>query len=196
MSSDAMAATPPPASAYPVRFDVDYPEHLSRILIFFKWLFAYPVFLLLNLIGVALMPVATFFAILFRKKFPRWWFDYELALIRFSLRATAYILLLRDEYPAFEEDNGVHFDVDYPANPNRWLPLIKWILALPHYLVLIVLLIGVYVVLFIAWFAILFTGRFPKGLFNYVVGVFRWYLRVYAYSGYLMVDQYPPFSMK
>lgn len=194
MSSDAMASTQEPPQ-YPVRLDIDYPEHLSRILIFFKWLFAIPVYFLLIFIGGGLLPVATFFA-MFRRKFPRWWFDFEIALTKFQMRYGAYVLLLRDEYPAFEEDNGIHFEVEYPSSPNRWLPLVKWILALPHYVVLVLLAIGVLVVYVIAWFAILFTGKFPRGLFDYVVGYYRWNLRVTAYAQYLMTDKYPPFSLK
>lgn len=184
------------ASEFPLRFEVDYPESLSRLLIFVKWLLAIPVCLVLLLAGAGYMPLAALLTILFRRKYPRWWFDFQVAYLRFNYRLTAYFLLLRDEYPALEDEQAVHLDVDYPAELNRWLPLVKWILAIPHFVVLLVLGVLVYVVLFIAWFAILFTGQFPKGLFDFVVGVQRWSLRVAAYAVYLFTDQYPPFSLK
>jgi hypothetical protein len=194
MSSDAMASAPSP-SGFPLNYDVQYPEKLNRWLIFVKWLLSYPVILFLNLLGTGLLPFANFFAILFRKRIPRWLFDYEVATLGFTSRFAAYAGLLRDEYPAFEAENGVHLDVEYPTDLNRWLPLVKWILVIPHLIVLILLSIGVLVVLVISWFAILFTGRFPRGLFNYVVGVNRWILRVQIYAQLLMTDDYPPFSM-
>jgi len=133
---------------------------------------------------------------LFRRKYPRWWFDFLVNLLRYQYRINAYVSLLRDDYPALEEDQAVHLEVDYPETLNRWLPLIKWLLAIPHYIVLFFLLIGVYVALIIAWFAILFTGRFPRGLFDFLVGVNRWSLRVSAYAFYLFTDDYPPFSLR
>jgi hypothetical protein len=199
MSSDAMAATPPPASAYPVRFDVDYPEHLSRLLngfLFVKWLLALPVLFIFLLVGSAYLPVAAFFAILFRGKYPRWWFDYQVAYLSFLYRVSSYLSMLRDEYPALAEEQAVHFDVDYPAKLNNFLPIIKWILAIPHFVILIILGFLAEVCLFIGWVAIIFTGRFPRGLFNFVVGTQRWGLRVSAYAFYLLTDAYPPFSMK
>lgn len=183
------------APTYPLRFDIEYPEKLSRLLIFVKLIFAIPVYLMFSLLSASI-PFAAFFAILFRKKYPRWWFDYSVSLLKFQARFFAYVLLLRDEYPAFEEEQAVHLEVDHPSNPNRWLPLVKWILALPHYLVLYVLYVLGGLFVFIGWFAILLTGRFPKGLFNFVVGSMRWYLRVMAYTLYLYTDDYPPFSMK
>jgi hypothetical protein len=193
MSTEATVSA---VAGYPLRFDVDYPEELSRWLIFVKWLLAIPHFIILYLVPAGLLPVAAFFTILFRRKYPRWWFDFLVNLLRYQYRINAYVSLLRDDYPALEEDQAVHLEVDYPETLNRWLPLIKWLLAIPHYIVLFFLLIGVYVALIIAWFAILFTGRFPRGLFDFLVGVNRWSLRVSAYAFYLFTDDYPPFSLR
>lgn len=136
--------------------------------------------------------------ILFRQKYPRWWFDWSLALLKFQNRVTAYVLLLRDEYPSTDEEQAVHLDIPYPdvqANLNRWLPLVKWILAIPHYIILVFLGIAMIVAVIIAWFAILFRGRYPAGLFSFVVGVMRWENRVIAYAIVLVTDRYPPFTL-
>ncbi len=136
--------------------------------------------------------------ILFRQRYPRWWFDFARELTRFSARIGAYVLLLTDEYPSTTEEQRVHLDIDYPdaeRDLNRWLPLVKWFLAIPHYIVLFFLSIGAFVVVVIAWFAILFTGHYPRGMFDFVVGVGRWALRVNAYAFLLVTDNYPPFSL-
>jgi hypothetical protein len=142
---------------------------------------------------------ATLLMILFRKRYPRWWFDFNLELTRFAARVGAYMALLTDEYPSTVEQQRVHLDFDYPENVeqdlNRWLPLVKWFLAIPHFIILFFLGIGAFVAVIAAWFAILFTGQYPKGLFDYVVGVGRWALRVYAYAFLLITDRYPPFSL-
>jgi hypothetical protein len=134
--------------------------------------------------------------LLFRQKYPKWWFDWNLAIAKFIARVTAYVALLRDEYPSTDEEQAVHIAIPYPdakEGLNRWLPLVKWFLAIPHYIVLWFLSIAAFVLVIIAWFAILFTGRYPKDLFNFVVGVFRWNLRVAAYAFLLTTDRYPPF---
>ena len=183
-------------SAYPLRFDVDYPECLSRWKIFLKWLLAVPPFIVIYIIsGAAMIPAAAFFTILFRKKYPRWWFDFMVNFLRYDYRIGVYLLLLRDDYPALDEEQAVHLDVEYPADLNRWLPLVKWFLAIPHLIVLCFLGIAAVICVIIAWFAILFTGRYPKGLFNFVVGVERWSLRVTAYCFILTTDIYPPFRL-
>jgi hypothetical protein len=136
--------------------------------------------------------------ILFRQKYPRWWFDWNLQLMRFQARVSAYLALMSDVYPSTDDEQYVHLDFPYPnANQdlNRWLPLVKWLLAIPHYIVLFFLGIGALVAVIIAWFAILFTGRFPQGLFHFVEGVFRWSNRVLAYAIVLVTDRYPPFSL-
>ena len=137
--------------------------------------------------------------LLFRQRYPRWWFDFALAFNRFGMRVGAYLALLTDRYPSTEDEQSVHLDLDYPDahdGLNRWLPLVKWLLALPHYIVLLFLGLGAFVAVVIAWFAILFTGRYPRGLFDYVVGVGRWGLRVQAYAFLLLTDDYPPFSLR
>ena len=187
-------------AGYPVRFDVEYPEQLSRWLIFVKWLLAFPHFLILYALGTVagIAVLIAFFAILFTRRFPRGLFDFVVNTRRWNENMTAYIGLLRDEYPPFSWEAGVYpvtYEVDYPEELNRWLPLIKWLLIIPHLIVVSVLYVVSFVVVVIAWFAILFTGRFPRGMFDFNVGVMRWWNRVYAYM-YLLRDEYPPFSLK
>lgn len=197
MEPTAVAA---PAPGYPLRFDVEYPERLSRLLIFVKWLLAIPHFIVLYFLGIIaeLFLLIGFFAILFTKKYPKGLFDFVVNVYRWNANAVAYTALMRDEYPPFSWDAGqypVTFEVDYPEELNRWLPLIKWLLAIPHMVVLFFLYIVALVLWVLAWFAILITGRFPRGMFDFMVGAMRWQYRVTAYA-YLMRDEYPPFSMK
>ena len=142
---------------------------------------------------------ATALMILFAQTYPRWWFDFARELTRFGARVGAYFALLTDQYPSTVEEQSVHLEIDYPnvkTDLNRWMPLFKWFLAIPHYIVLAFLGVGAVFAVFFAWFAILFTGNYPKGLFDYVVGVSRWMLRVEAYAILLVTDQYPPFSLE
>ena len=142
--------------------------------------------------------VPTFFMILFRNKYPRWWFDWNLQVLRFTSRVNSYVLLLRDEYPATDDDQAVHLDIAYPdeGELNRFMPIVKWILAIPHFIVLYVLSLIVLVVSFIAWLSILITGRYPRGMFDFTVGVMRWSNRVTAYAFLLTTDRYPPFNFE
>jgi hypothetical protein len=136
--------------------------------------------------------------ILFRRLYPRWWFDFSRELTRFEARVSAYASLLTDRYPSTVDEQSIHLEIDYPdakTDLNRWMPLFKWLMAIPHYIVLAFLVIGAVFAVIFAWFAILLTGRYPKGLFDYVVGVGRWCLRVYAYAFLLVTDRYPPFSL-
>jgi hypothetical protein len=136
--------------------------------------------------------------IVFREKYPRWWFDWNLELFRFSSRVAVYAALMDDRYPSTDEHQGVRLDMPHPqvgTDVNRWLPLVKWFLAIPHYIVLFVLDVGAFFVVIFAWFAILFTGRFPRPLFDYLVGVGRWYVRVTAYMALFVTDEYPPFRL-
>ena len=208
-------------NAYPASLDIDYPKKLDRLTSFFRVIWAIPALIVMSLLtatgnesfmheagkemtknggGIAGgLFVATGLVILFRQRYPRWWFDFALELNRFSTRVGAYLFLLTDQYPSTVEKQSVHVDVTYPdakRNLNRWLPLVKWLLALPHYLVLFVLIVGAFVATIVAWVAILFTGRYPRSLFDFVVGVGRWNLRVSAYAFLLTTDQYPPFSLK
>src|SRR3990170_1227284 len=197
MSAEVAAAGAP---GYPLRYDVEYPENLSRWLIFVKWLLAIPHLFVLYVLGAVagICTFIAFFAILFTRRYPRGLFDFVVNVNRWNANVGAYVGLLRDDYPPFSWEPGqyaVTYEVDYPEELNRWLPLIKWLLAIPHYIVLLFLLIGVYVALIIAWFAILFTKRFPRGLFDLIVGVARWQYRVNAYTG-LLRDEYPPFSLR
>jgi hypothetical protein len=205
----------PPAIKYPLTFRVDHPDKpLSRLTTFFRFLWIIPILVIATLltsgtisiegtdyswswatVGVLFLPLVLM--ILFRKKYPRWWFDWNLELTRFLARVWVYAALLRDDYPSTDEEQAVHLDFPYPdaTQLSRGLPLVKWLLAIPHYIVLLFLWIGAFVSIVIAWFAILFTGRYPKSLFDYVVGVQRWSLRVSAYAVLLITDQYPPFGL-
>jgi Domain of unknown function (DUF4389) len=200
---EAVSPAPPVAAPdYPVRYDVEYPERLSRWKIFVKWILAIPhfiiVILLVNVAGI--LQFIAFFSILFTKRWPRGLFDFTVQIYRWSANVAAYaLLLLRDEYPPFSGEPGeypVLLEVDYDENLSRWQIFVKWLFAIPHYFVLVFLLIAAYVAVFIAFFAILFTGRYPRGLFDFVVGTVRWLTRVQAYSHWLMTDRYPPFSLK
>jgi hypothetical protein len=185
--------------AYPVTFDVEYPERLSRWLIFIKWLLVIPHWIIVGVFAylVELTTFISWFAILFTGRYPKALFDLAVVYFRWSARMTAYVALLRDEYPPFGGGNPeypVHFDVEYPQKLSRLLIFVKWLFAIPHIVILAVLgLLGLAVYV-IAWFAILFTGRFPRSLFDFLVGVGRWYLRVNAYV-WLLRDEYPPFSL-
>ena len=188
------------APAYPLRYDVEYPEELSRWLIFVKWLLVIPNLIIVWALGYAVSAVTfiAFFAILFTKRYPRGLFDFVVNVNRWNANVMAYLMLFRDEYPPFSWEPGeyaVTYEVDYPEELSRWLPLIKWLLAVPHFIVLLFLFIAVYFVYMIAFFAILFTKRFPRGLFDFVVGVHRWTNRVNAYAN-LLRDEYPPFSLR
>ncbi len=203
---------------YPVRFSVDYPDRdLDRLSSAFRIVVAIPILVVLGSVsggeflrfgrdeasGAAagaggLLFFGPLLMIVFRQKYPRWWFDWNLQLTRFSNRVGVYVLLMDDRYPSTDEEQSVHLDFPYPdarTDLNRWLPLVKWLLAIPHYIVLFFLFIGVILAVIIAWFAILFTGRYPRGLFDYVDGVLRWGTRVYAYAAVLVTDRYPPFRL-
>ncbi len=193
-----------PQDSYSARLNVDYPERLDRLSTAFRLIWAIPIAIILSLVSGSGsgtgngLSGATALMIIFRMRYPRWWFDFIRELTRFSARAVAYCALLTDQYPSTVEGQAVHLDLDYPdveRDLNRWLPLVKWLLAIPHYIVLIFLSIAALVAIVIAWFAILFTGRYPRSLFDFVVGVGRWSLRVQAYAVLLLTDQYPPFSL-
>ena len=206
-----MAALPTPAQPYAARLEVDYPERLDRLTTFLRVIWVIPILIILSLImatsdgrntGGALFGglwLATVLMIAIRVLYPRWWFDFARELTRFGARVGAYLALLTDRYPSTVEEQSVHLEIDYPnvkEDLNRWLPLVKWILAIPHYVVLIFLFIGAFLAVIIAWFAILVTGRYPRALFDYVVGVGRYSLRVSAYAFLLVTDRYPPFSLR
>lgn len=203
---------------YPVQLSVDYPDRdLDRLTSGLRIFTVIPIAIVLGSLegfsgrsgtggsgaattialgGTGLLFLPPLLMILFRQKYPRWWFDWNLQLLRFSYRVTVYLALMNDAYPSTDEEQTVHLEFGYPdaeRDLNRWLPLVKWLLAIPHYIVLIFLDIGAFFAVIAAWFAILFTGRYPRGLFTYVEGVIRWNLRVTAYALILVTDQYPPF---
>lgn len=197
MTAEPMAAAPSPG--YPVRFDVEYPDGLSRLLIFVKWLLAIPHFIILYALSVVLsaITIIAFFAILFTTRYPEGLFKIAVGVMRWQANVYAYILLLRDDYPPFSWESGQYpltVEIEYPGTLNRWLPLIKWLLIIPNLIVFLIVAIIAYIFIILAWFAILFTGNFPQGMFNFVVGTMRWSLRLNAYT-YLMRDEYPPFSL-
>ena len=213
----SVPSTPP---VYAARLEIDYPEHLNRVTTAFRLVLVIPIAIVYGVLtagatktvytesgqtvsttsgGIAAgLFLATLLMILFRQRYPRWWFDFALELTRFGARIGAYVVLLTDEYPSTVEEQRVHLEVDYPDaehDLNRWLPLVKWFLAIPHYFVLFFLTVAAVVVVVVAWFAILFTGRYPRGLFDYVEGVLRWHNRVVGYAFALVTDRYPPFRL-
>ena len=213
----SVPSTPP---VYAARLEVDYPEKLNRVTTAFRLVLVIPISIIIGVLtagasqtvytdsgqtvtstsgGIAAgLFMATLLMILFRQRYPRWWFDFALELARFGARVGAYVVLLTDQYPSTVEEQSVHLELDYPdveRDLNRWLPLVKWLLAIPHFIVLFVLSVLAFFAVVAAWFAILFTGRFPRALFDFVVGVGRWWLRVEAYAILLVTDRYPPFSL-
>lgn len=198
-----------------VRLEVDYPDRpLNRLTSLLRPLVALPILVVLWLVdgsgvtvdeqrvafsggGLLVLPTAAMLVV--RQRYPRWWFDFNREFVRFGARIAAYLALLDDRYPSTEDEQAVHLEVDYPdaqTQLNRWMPLIKWLLAVPHYVVLAFLWLAVLFVVLYAWVAILVTGRYPRWAFDFVVGVGRWHLRVLAYVGLLVTDRYPPFRLR
>ena len=224
--SDALGTIESDSSSYPARLDIEYPEEgLGRASTLFRIILVIPIAVVVGLvdgflastwtpdptnwvavIALWVVPISggalflpTVLMLLFRQKYPRWWFDWNLELTRFQTRVLAYLALMRDEYPSIDEQQAVHLDLDYPdasRDLNRWLPLVKWLLAIPHYIVMAVLGVAAFICVIVAWLAIIFTGRYPRGLFDFVLGVNRWSLRVSSYMWLLITDEYPPYSLK
>jgi hypothetical protein len=203
---------------YPVRFSVEYPDRdINRLTTFFRIFVAIPILIVAATLGHesfsyannhgasqaaggggTVLTVAPLLMILFRQKYPRWWFDWNLEVARFFNRIGVYLALMDDTYPSTDEHQAVTLDLPYPdakTDLNRWLPLVKWLLAIPHYIVLAFLWLAAFFTIIFAWFAILFTGRYPRGIFDFLVGVGRWTNRVSAYAFLLVTDRYPPFSL-
>ena len=223
-----MALNQSTTPGYAARLQIDYPEKLDRMTTFFRIFWIIPIAIILTLISgagetvtntiildqagrviertqesagglVSGIAAATALMILFRQRYPRWWFDFQRELTRFGARVGAYFMLLTDQYPSTVEEQTVHLEIDYPDaknGVNRWMPLVKWFLAIPHYIVLAFLGVAAFFAMGIAWFAILFTGQYPRSLFDFIVGVMRWGLRVNAYAFLLATDQYPPFNLQ
>jgi hypothetical protein len=224
VASAALAPTPEPEEAmnseYPVSLSIDYPDRdLNRLTSALRLFTAIPIAIVLGTIGgytarlgsndggatriavggAGLLFLPPLLMIVFREKYPRWWFDWNLQLMRFGNRVGAYVALMDDRYPSTDDEQAVHLDFVYPdarQDLNRLLPLVKWILAIPHYVVLFFLYLGAIAVVIAAWFAILFTGRYPRRMFDYVEGVLRWHNRVAAYAFILVTDEYPPFRLQ
>jgi hypothetical protein len=215
-----MAVADPAPTAYPARLDVDYAAEHSRVTTFFRIILVIPIAIVSAILTSGAtrtvydesgkmvshssggitggLFLATAIMIVFRRRYPRWWFDFGLELSRFGARIGAYLALLTDQYPSTVDRQSVHLDVDYPdveRDLNRWLPIVKLLLAIPHFIILVFLSIAAFFAVIVAWFAILFTGRYPHGLFDFVVGVGRWWVRVWAYAILLVTDRYPPFSL-
>jgi hypothetical protein len=207
----------PQDNKYPVTLDIDYSDKSDRLTAFFRLILVIPIFIILGLVsgwesvdeertqavkwgiesgGILIFP--TLLMILFRQKYPKWWYNFNVELVKFGMRVGAYIFLLCDDYPSTDEEQAVHIDIPYPDAKKdlvNWMPLVKWFLAIPHVIVLCFLWIGATIAVILAWFAILFTGTHPKGIFDFIVGVMRWSLRVEAYALLLTTDEYPPFSL-
>ena len=205
---------------HPVRFSVDYPDrNLDRLTTAFRIFIVIPIAIVLASIGgysggagwdradtstiaiggTGLLFLPPLLMVLFREKYPRWWFDWNRELLRFTNRVGVYFALMTDRYPSSDDHQSVHLDFPFPdakLGLNRWLPLVKWFLAIPHYVILFFLYIGVFFVVIAAWFAILFTGRYPRGIFEFVEGVIRWHNRVVGYAFILVTDRYPPFTLR
>lgn len=206
---------------YAARLEIDYPERLHRLTTVLRLIWIIPIAIILGILSAtgnqtvvtetgervqnsgggitSALTIVTALMIVFRMRYPRWWFDFAREFRRFSARVGAYLVLLTDQYPSTVEEQAVHLEIDYPdvqRDLSRWLPLVKWLLAIPHYIVLFFLGIAAFFAVIIAWFAILFTGRYPRGLFDFVVGVGRWWLRVDAYAFLLVTDRYPPFTLR
>ena len=213
MQADSHSAGEAP---YPVRFNVAYPDReLDRLTTGFRLIVAIPILIVAGALGghewagngpgrgvVAgtggVLFLAPLLMIVFRQKYPRWWYDWNLELLRFSNRVGTYLALMDDRYPSTDEQQAVTLEFPYPdakQGLNRWLPLVKWLLAIPHYILLAFLWLAALVAVVIVWFAILFTGRYPRGLFDFVLGVFRWTNRVIGYAFVLVTDAYPPFRL-
>jgi hypothetical protein len=212
---------------YSARLTIDYPDKLDKLTTFFRIIWIIPIAIILALVsqtgqtvthtiilnqageivkrtretagGLAIgLAAATALMIIFRQRYPRWWFDFSRELTRFGARVGAYLLLLTDQYPSTVDEQSVHLEIDYPdvkTDLNRWMPLVKWLLAIPHYIVLCFLFIAAFFAVIFAWFAILLTGQYPRSIFDFIVGVGRWSLRVNAYAFLLVTDRYPPFSL-
>ena len=186
---------------YPVNLKIDYPESSNRLTALFRLILVIPIVIILALISTyaEALSFAIAMMILFKEKYPRWWFEWNIGITKFAYRVAVYIFLMRDEYPATDQEQSVHITVPYPDVKNelkRWMPLVKWFLVLPHIIALICIFIGVLICTFFSLIAILFTGRYPKGIFYFVEGFFRWTLRVSAFALLLTTDAYPPFRLR
>jgi hypothetical protein len=200
-AAEPAPAPPAPPGGYPATLTVDYPDRdLNRVSTGFRIFTVIPILIvLLSLARAAILFISVLLMLVFRRKYPRWWYDWNLQFTRFTTRVAAYLFLMDDRYPSTDAEQAVHIDFPYPdaeRDVSQFMPLVKWLLAIPHFIVLLFLTIGVFFAAIFAWFAIVFTGRYPRGLFDYVEGVMRWHLRVQAYAFILVTDEYPPFRLQ
>jgi len=182
-------------TTYPMTFDIAYPERMSR------WRIFQPILLLPAIVlayAIAWIPLSIafgfWFLIVFTGRIPRWMFDASVNTLRWTARLNAYSLFLTDHYPSLEGEHPVSFDAEFEARPGRLSTFFRIVLVIPHVIVLYVLQIAFAATTFIAWWAILLLGRYPRGLHAFGAGVLRWSNRVNAYI-YLLTDSYPPFSL-
>lgn len=196
----AITQVPPELAGYPVQLNIDHQAEYSRFMPLIKWLLAIPHFIVLMFLGIAayVVVVISFFAVLITGKYPKGMFDFVVGVTRWGFRVNSYILLMRDGYPPFslqpDPDFGVDFDIAYPADGvNRWRPLVHWLLIIPFAIIASIIFYIAYVAVFFAFFTILFTKKFPKGLFDFVHVALNWNARSTAYSIW-MTTKYPPFT--
>jgi uncharacterized membrane protein HdeD (DUF308 family) len=198
------AASAAPASAYPVSVDFERPLEVPRWRPLVNWLLVIPQLIVVQVLGFVygVLALVSFFTVLFTKQVPDGIFGVQAMIDRYSWRVTSFHLFMGDEYPPFSfattaADDGIYsarYAIQEPGEMNRWLPLIKWLLVIPHYIVLLFLFIGVAVVALVSFFVVLFTGKYSEGMRNYIIGVERWALRVSAYATF-RTDVYPPFRL-
>lgn len=203
----AAPSPPPPGSGGPggaLQLDLNAPLEVANWRPLVHGLLVIPYAIVAGLIGFGLYVVAViaFFTVVFTKRIPSGLFGFMAMALRVSWRAGSYQLFMREAYPSWEftstaadpGDDPARFSIQEPGDMSRLLPFVKGLLAIPHFFVLMFLGIGVYFVLVFAFFAVLFTGRWPEGARNFVIGFERWAFRVMAYVLF-MTDDYPPFSM-
>jgi hypothetical protein len=201
------AAPAPPGGGgggYPVQVDLDAPLEVKNWRPLVHWLLIIPYAIVTGILAYALAfcSFIAFFTILFTTRIPDGLYRFMAMCLRVNWRTISYAAFLREPYPSWEftpsnadpGDDPAKLSVDEQGELNRWLPLVKWLLIIPHVIVLFFLAIAAYFAVIVGFFAVLFTGKWPAGVRDFVVGVARWGNRVYGYA-YLMRDEYPPFAL-
>lgn len=193
------------ASAYPVQLDLDAPLEVARWRPLVAWILGIPHLIVLYVLQIVLevLALVSWFAILFTGNIPRGLFDFMATIFRYQWRVYSYIGFMRESYPPFDftpsavdpGNDPARYSIEYPERLSRLLIFVKWLLIIPHIFVLMFVLLGAILVYIAAWFVVLFTGRWPEGMRNFLIGANRWSMRVSAYF-FLMTDVYPPFSLE